>query len=156
MRPAIPQYTIKEIRESIPTELFESSLLKSSLYLAVNLLIVAALWQAATYISLLPEILRPLVWFSWWIVQGFFFTGLWVIGHECGHRAFSPYKLVNDAVGTVLHSFLLVPYHSWRISHGLHHKNTAHMTRDQVFVPPTRSEIPAWQEVLLVSQAGFA
>lgn len=33
-----------------------------------------------------------------------------------------------------------VPYHSWRITHGKHHASTAHMTQDQVFVPPTRSQ----------------
>lgn len=32
----------------------------------------------------------------------------------------------------VLHSLLLVPYHSWRFSHSRHHKATGHMTKDQV------------------------
>lgn len=32
----------------------------------------------------------------------------------------------------VLHSFLLVPYHSWKISHSRHHKSTGHMGKDQV------------------------
>jgi len=70
-------------------------------------------------------------------------TGLWVIAHECGHQSFSPYKELNNAVGLVLHSFLLVPYHSWRITHSNHHKNTGHMDRDQVFVPTTRSKFVA-------------
>lgn len=34
-----------------------------------------------------------------------------------------------------------VPYHSWRITHGQHHASTAHMTKDQVFVPSTRSQL---------------
>lgn len=34
-----------------------------------------------------------------------------------------------------------VPYHSWRISHGRHHAATGHMTRDEVFVPKTRSNL---------------
>lgn len=41
----------------------------------------------------------------------------------------------------MLHSALLVPYHSWRITHGMHHKNTNHLDRDQVFVPATRSQV---------------
>lgn len=49
---------------------------------------------------------------------GMFATGLWVIAHECGHQAFSSSKQINNAVGWVLHSLLLVPYHSWRISVG--------------------------------------
>lgn len=40
-------------------------------------------------------------------------------------------------MGLFLHSFVLVPYHSWRISHGKHHAATGHMTRDEVFVPRT-------------------
>jgi hypothetical protein len=34
-----------------------------------------------------------------------------------------------------------VPYHAWRITHSKHHASTGHMTQDQVFVPPTRSEL---------------
>ena len=36
-----------------------------------------------------------------------------MIAHECGHQAFSKWQSVNDAVGLVLHSALLVPYYSW-------------------------------------------
>ncbi|KFA70238.1 hypothetical protein S40285_09635, partial [Stachybotrys chlorohalonatus IBT 40285] len=63
-----------------------------------------------------------------------------VLAHECGHQAFSPSKVINDTVGFILHSSLLVPYFSWKISHGKHHKGTAHMQRDMVFVPRTRDE----------------
>lgn len=31
-------------------------------------------------------------------------TGVWVIAHECGHRAFSDNEAFGDAVGLVLHS----------------------------------------------------
>ncbi len=60
---------------------------------------------------------------------------------ECWHQAFSDSKFVNNAVGLALHSLLLVPYHSWRFTHGHHHKSTSHLTRDQAFVPPTYSRI---------------
>ena len=46
-------------------------------------------------------------------LQGAVCTGIWVIAHECGHQAFSKYQLVNDSVGLVMHSCLLVPYFSW-------------------------------------------
>merc|ERR1712137_427675 len=68
-------------------------------------------------------------------------TGVWVIAHECGHQSFSTSKDLNNAVGWVIHSALLVPYHSWRISHGRHHAATGHLTRDEVFVPKTRSQL---------------
>lgn len=34
-------------------------------------------------------------------------------------------------------------YFSWKISHGMHHKATSHMNRDQVFVPKTKSQLAA-------------
>jgi omega-6 fatty acid desaturase (delta-12 desaturase) len=42
-------------------------------------------------------------------------------------------------MGLFLHSFVMVPYHSWRISHSKHHAATGHATRDEVFVPRTAS-----------------
>ena len=87
---------------------------------------------------------RSLVRFVLWALYGFFqglvFTGVWVVAHECGHQAFSPSKSVNNTVGWIFHSFVLVPYHSWRISHARHHAGTGHMKRDEVFVPKTRAE----------------
>jgi len=86
-------------------------------------------------------------WNAYWFVQGAFMTGVWVIAHECGHQSFSKWKLVNDTVGWFLHSALLVPYHSWRITHGQHHKSTSHMERDQVFVPKVFSQISGGEDV---------
>ena len=81
---------------------------------------------------------------------------MWVIAHECGHQAFSKWQAVNDGVGLVLHSLLLVPYYSWcatcevlcwcgfslqadrmellrrKHSHRRHHSNTANIERDEV------------------------
>jgi len=68
-------------------------------------------------------------------VQGCVFVGLWIIAHECGHRAFSESQTLNNFVGHVLHSFLLVPFHSWRITHGHHHANTNCVEDDAVYIP---------------------
>lgn len=65
-------------------------------------------------------------------------TGIWILAHECGHGAFSKNKRLNDSVGFVLHSSLLVPYYSWKITHAHHHKATGDMKRDTVFVPHDR------------------
>jgi omega-6 fatty acid desaturase / acyl-lipid omega-6 desaturase (Delta-12 desaturase) len=94
---------------------------------------------------LTPEIvpstpLRAGLWAVYTFVQGLFGTGLWVLAHECGHQSFSPSKTLNDTVGWICHSALLVPYFSWKISHGKHHKATGNMDRDMVFVPATREE----------------
>jgi omega-6 fatty acid desaturase (delta-12 desaturase) len=68
-------------------------------------------------------------------------TGIWVIAHECGHQSFANSKAINNFVGLVLHSALLVPYHPWRITHAQHHASTGHIGQDQVFVPKRRSEV---------------
>jgi len=96
-----------------------------------------------------------LIWPTYWIIQGFTATGIWVIAHECGHQAFSESKDINDAVGLVLHSALLVPYHSWKFTHGAHHKATGHISRDQVFIPSTYSQVlkdgSLWEDTPLMN-----
>ena len=76
-------------------------------------------------------------------VNGCIGTGLWVLAHECGHQSCSPSKTINDTVGFICHSVLLVPYFSWKISHGKHHKATGNIERDMVFVPSTREQYAA-------------
>ncbi|KAF7731006.1 hypothetical protein EC973_001052 [Apophysomyces ossiformis] len=138
----IPEFTIKEIRDAIPQHCFRRDTFRSFTYVFHDLAIIAALGYLATYIDTLPSPLaRVTLWPLYWIAQGIVATGVWVIGHECGHQAFSPSKAINNSVGIVLHSLLLVPYHSWKISHSRHHKATGHMSKDQVFLPPTRSQI---------------
>jgi len=44
---------------------------------------------------------------------------------------------LNDIIGLVLHSFILVPYHSWKFSHRKHHKNTGNYQKDEIFFPVT-------------------
>jgi omega-6 fatty acid desaturase (delta-12 desaturase) len=79
------------------------------------------------------------------IVMGTVMLGPWVLGHECGHGAFAPHKPcvkiagksldMNDAVGFVLHSALLVPFWSWQYSHNKHHKYTNHLVLGETHVP---------------------
>ena len=111
-----PDFTVGTLRKAIPPHCFERSLLRSSAYLGVDLLAVAALYFASTFIDQ-PAVPRwlayGLLWPAYWFFQGAVGTGVWVIAHECGHQAFSKWQAVNDAVGLTLHSCLLVPYYSW-------------------------------------------
>lgn len=158
----VPQYTVKDLLSAIPAHCFERSAVKSFTYVFADLAMVTALATVASYIdptvssafsglhsNALSSVLslgaqkatiRFAAWSAYWILQGMVFTGLWVIAHECGHQSFSTSKTLNNAVGWVLHSALLVPYHSWRISHARHHAATGHLTRDEVFVPRTRQQ----------------
>jgi omega-6 fatty acid desaturase / acyl-lipid omega-6 desaturase (Delta-12 desaturase) len=92
---------------------------------------------------------RAGLWAVYAFVQGLFGTGLWVLAHECGHQSFSPSKTLNDTVGFICHSALLVPYFSWKISHGKHHKATGNLERDMVFVPSTRETYASYYGKLL-------
>lgn len=151
--PTDPPFTYQELKHAIPEHCFERSPLKSFGYLGANLLgVFLAYWVAAHSEALVFGPLESLIpalvdggaltsmvhgafWIVYWIVQGALCTGIWVIAHECGHRAFSTSVRINDTVGLILHSALLVPYHSWRISHGLHHRFTNSLEKDEVFVP---------------------
>jgi len=136
-----PPFSMKDLRDCIPAHLFKRSVVWSFFYLIADLVGVGILFFLATYFTYAPMWLQLALWPLYWFAQGAVMTGIWVIAHECGHQSFSDWKVVNDTVGLIFHSLLLVPYHSWRISHGMHHKSTAHMERDQVFVPALRSSI---------------
>lgn len=150
----IPDFTVKDLLSVIPAHCLKRSAFRSSLYIVMDVAVIAAVYNIATLadsfvnpesISLPHPLLYPFARFAVWALYtfwtGLFATGLWVVAHECGHQAFSESKLVNNTVGWILHSALGVPYHSWRITHGQHHASTAHMTKDQVFVPSTRSQV---------------
>nr|AAD55982.1 delta-12 desaturase [Amylomyces rouxii] len=137
----IPNFTIKEIRDAIPAHCFRRDTFRSFTHVLHDIIIMPILAIGASYIDSIPNTYaRIALWPLYWIAQGIVGTGVWVIGHECGHQAFSPSKTINNSVGYVLHTALLVPYHSWRFSHSKHHKATGHMSKDQVFVPSTRKE----------------
>lgn len=80
------------------------------------------------------------LFFGYSIVMGTVTTGLWVLGHECGHGAFGRNTLENDFFGFILHSFLLVPYFSWKYSHNKHHKYTNHLILGETHVPLIKNE----------------
>jgi len=88
-----------------------------------------------------PNIPYILWLFGYSLGQGTIWTGLWVIGHECGHGAFAKTKLANDVFGLVIHSFLLVPYYSWQYTHAKHHKYTNHLILGETHVPFLKTEL---------------
>jgi omega-6 fatty acid desaturase (delta-12 desaturase) len=138
----IPDYTVNDIRNAIPKHCFDRSGLRGLSYVARDIGSLAITFYLFNRF-LTPENVpstpvRAVLWFAYTVIQGLFGTGLWVLAHECGHQSFSPSKILNDTTGWICHSALLVPYFSWKISHGKHHKATGHMERDMVFVPKTR------------------
>jgi len=131
-------FSVRQLRDVIPSHCFNRSGLKSFTYLFMDLFNVSMIIYFGRYIDCIPWItLRLLTWFGYWFVLGAVMTGLWVIAHECGHQAFSPSLWVNDAVGCILHTMLFVPYWSWKYSHCQHHANSNSLLHDSVFVPHT-------------------
>jgi omega-6 fatty acid desaturase (delta-12 desaturase) len=137
--------TRQDLADVIPPHCFERSNWTSFSYILTDLIMVSIGFYCGTYLSLLPDKVQYILWPMYWFVQGTFMTGLWVLAHEAGHRALSESVLFNDFFGFTLHSALLVPFHSWRITHGTHHAYTSHLDKDQVFVPkekdPEQGEI---------------
>ncbi|KLO06403.1 hypothetical protein SCHPADRAFT_917541 [Schizopora paradoxa] len=148
-------WSIGEIRAAIPARLFERKNSTSLYYLARDLVVAAVAWEFATWIEPVADMLRKTypghetaiklaeagAWLTYWWFQGLIFTGLWVVGHECGHGAFSASRTICDTIGFVVHSVLWTPYFSWRYVHHRHHANHASMERDEVYVPKTRSDL---------------
>nr|BAF45335.1 fatty acid desaturase [Coprinopsis cinerea] len=150
----VPDIPIKDLLAAIPAHCFKRSAWRGATYVFWDLFVIGCAYKAASYLDTLINpatlelphpyaytALRVVVWALYTFIAGLFATGIWVIGHECGHQAFSESKAVNNAWGWVLHSAVGVPYYSWRITHAKHHASTGHMTQDQVFVPHTRSEL---------------
>ncbi|WOL13964.1 hypothetical protein Cni_G22744 [Canna indica] len=144
-----PAFTVSQLKKAIPRHCFERSVLRSFSYVFHDLFIAAVfLYFAVAVIPKLSPSLALAAWPLYWALQGCILTGVWVIAHECGHHAFSDYAALDDAVGFVLHSALLVPYFSWKYSHRRHHSNTGSIDRDEVFVPKRRAEIPWFNKYL--------
>ncbi|KAL9240165.1 hypothetical protein vseg_014414 [Gypsophila vaccaria] len=138
-----PPFTLSQLKRAIPPHCFKRSLLRSFSYVFFDLIAIYIIYNISNkYIDLLPKPLSYLAWALYAFVQGCIMTGVWVLAHECGHHAFSDYKWLDDSVGLVLHSLLLTPYFSWKLSHKRHHANHNSLEKDEVFVPNTIEHIP--------------
>ncbi|KAJ5749386.1 uncharacterized protein N7511_011082 [Penicillium nucicola] len=134
------RFSVDELRRVIPKHCFQRSSIISLGYLIGDISYAAALVIGALQIpSIQNDGLRIVAWTLYGFLQGLVGTGIWILAHECGHSAFSSSTVLNDAVGWVLHSSLLVPYFSWKITHARHHRYTGHMEKDTAFVPLTEA-----------------
>lgn len=139
----VPEFTMKQIHDAIPKHCFRPSTIRGLGYVARDMFLLGGLaWITYTYTPLLPSIaLRTVAYTLYTVIAGMIMTGIWILAHECGHGAFSPSKRTNNIVGFILHSSLLVPYYSWKISHSHHHKATGDLQRDTVYVPHSREYV---------------
>lgn len=127
----------KEVLGAIPSECFEKSLGKSFMYATMSVTLTCTLpviaWKLLPTPTWTPVSIMCWLFFAFW--EGTVATGCWVVAHECGHGAFCDNKFLQDLVGYVLHSVLLVPYFSWQRSHAVHHSRTNHAEEGETHVP---------------------
>lgn len=127
-------FTLKDVRSAIPDSCFVPSTWRSLSYFFIDLGIIAGLYVLAAYLD--SWWFYPIFWFA----QGTMFWALFVVGHDCGHGSFSKHKWLNNLVGHLSHTPILVPFHGWRISHRTHHANTGNIETDESWYPVTESQ----------------
>jgi len=140
MPSTLPKFTVGDLRKAIPKHCFDRSVVTSFSHLAVDLIEIVV--ESAIMYHVLDSLLwriHPIVWLVGWAAfifyQGVNFTAIWVLAHECGHGAFTKYEWLNDLVGYILHTALLVPYFPWKFTHASHHHYTNNIEKDEVWVP---------------------
>ncbi|KAJ3886899.1 fatty acid conjugase [Lentinula edodes] len=145
--------TWNELYSALPKDIFKKSSVKGLSYVVRDVALATVLYKLAwsvdpTATAALRRcnvsldhvwILKCILWFLYFHVQGILLTSWWCLAHEASHGTLSSFTLVNDVVGFILHTFLLVPYFSWRSSHLSHHASTVSVERDENYVPRTRS-----------------
>lgn len=149
--------SIVEIKKILPKHCFQPSLSRSLSYVAKDITLVSILFASIYFAnnltvenvfwkSTIMFFLFPLYWF----LQGTLFWAIFVLGHDCGHGSFSENESFNSFLGTILHTFILVPYQMWRFSHRHHHKNTGNFQKDEIFYPveePAKAPLLATDKV---------
>lgn len=134
--------SIKEIRRAIPDHCFERSFLKSTAFLGRDLLLCISLGTLAwNYLEYELTVINSFTWIIYGIIQGTFMLGIWYIAHECAHHAYCEYDIINDFIGFILYSLLLVPYFSWQYTHDIHHIRTNHLLDNETNVPVIKRKI---------------
>jgi omega-6 fatty acid desaturase (delta-12 desaturase) len=133
--------TIGTLRELIPKECHAIDPRRSWTALA---LAITRLVLSLALLSLVRPVWGPgLVWqipalLAAWLFAGWCYTGVFVLGHDCGHMAFSERRWVNELVGHLCMSPVFTGFHNWRIWHNYHHAKTQ-----------LRGQDPDWAEKMM-------
>jgi omega-6 fatty acid desaturase (delta-12 desaturase) len=153
---------LKDLKDVIPAECYEIKRFRSWLTL-IRIVSCIAILTLAIHHAPISEGLA-LLWqvpllMSLWVLQGWTMMGLFVLGHDCGHRAFSKNKWVNKLIGTLCFSPLSNALHTWTVTHDHHHAHTqrrgeevdwaAHLKTEEEFNAST------WKDNLVV-RLGYA
>eukprot|EP01041_Mallomonas_annulata_P001824 gene1824-3534_t len=130
--------SLSEVKAIIPKDCFVKDTPLSMAYAGLDLICTGAcLFLGSKFLLPMGFTTLPAIasWVGYAVVTGTVAIGMWVTAHECGHGAFSDNRKLQDAVGFLFHSALLVPYFSWQRSHAVHHANTNHVVDGETHVP---------------------
>jgi omega-6 fatty acid desaturase (delta-12 desaturase) len=105
-------FSLADIRKAIPVELFVKDELRFLVSVGYSVSFTLILMYLSKEFVPFTWILLPF-WVIYALITGCIATGVWVLGHECGHGSFSNNQILNDTLGYILHTILLVPYFSW-------------------------------------------
>lgn len=131
--------TKAQVIKAIPKDCFVKDTVKSMMYAAISVALTVGC-GALAYMYIPMQLAYAPAWLAYAMANGTIATGCWVVAHECGHNAFSENKKLQEMVGYVLHTALLVPYFSWQRSHAVHHAKTNHLTEGETHVPYVAGE----------------
>lgn len=133
--------TLAQMRETLPSDVFVQQPRRAwfGLARALTTVGVGELGLALLHLEPGPQLLwqAPALTGLWLLVASGM-MGLFILGHDCGHGAFSLDKRVNVVVGHLCMSPLLTGFYNWRLSHAQHHARTQ-----------LRGEDTDWPEKLL-------
>ena len=146
--PAVALPTKGEIKAVIPSHCFERSYFWSTYYVFRDTAwAIGCVYLANKFLS--TEVPSDAAGFCKWFLgwsayifsMGTVLFGHWILGHECGHGAFSPSQTFNDIFGFVLHQAVLVPYFAWQYSHAKHHRRVNHLVDGESHVPSVKTDV---------------
>lgn len=150
---------IRTLRRAVPQDCFERKVGTSLYYVLRDTVSIASLaYLAVNYIpsSEQASIRHYLLWFVYAFSQGLVSTGAWILAHECGHGSLFNNQELNDVIGFILHSVLLVPYFSWKFTHSRHHRFVGHSSKDVAFSPVKKHSSPRYLQQIAEYREDYA
>lgn len=125
--------TLRKIRQAIPPECYQIhegfalwSLARAVTTSLCFLFLLTQLPLTANWELLWQLPLLLILWFLFALSL----VGLFVLGHDCGHHAFSKHRRRNYLVGHIAMSPFMLGFHNWRIAHNHHHAFTQMRNND--------------------------
>ena len=133
--------TIGDIRDLIPKDCH--TIVPAKSWLSLLRVVVTLAVAEAVLVAIQPTWGPSLFWqipalAAAWLFAGWAFTGVFVLGHDCAHMAFSDRRWVNSLIGHLCLSAEFTGFHNWRIWHNYHHAKTQ-----------LRGEDPDWPEKMM-------